>query len=903
MPRSSRSQVALGGIVSGEAVQAVIRRVLAQATHMIFEANHRDDVQPGDPKVGGHPAASSSSLHLLAALHLFVRQSQDWIASKPHASPTDHALHHLMGLLRDPASGEWLTEADSKRVMSRLRSFSKEGEPVFQSYHAASDPDAFGQLPSGSVGLPAVAAMYQALAFRYLEDRGLREPDGAHFWCLVGDSELREGSLLEALPEAAERQLGNVTWILDYNRQSLDGARVPGEVGLRGTDSARICDTVLANGWKVFEVRHGSRRRAAFLEPGGEVLERIFDKELGDFELQTLLAKGDGGLTRRHLIEKDASVRSVLSSRTDDEVQELLADLGGHDIEVLAEALRESKTDPDRPTFIIAHTLKGWGLASAAQPGNHSSLPSEEEVAELLSRSGLAQDDPYAHFEVGSAEGAWLERRGAELRSGIEACASARERVADRWTGELSRDLPATFGVDLRMVPTVHTQWMWGQIIAKLIRLGGEPGAAKNDLEESWSAAAPLVMTLSPDVGTTTQIAFAMDGKVYGPPPPVDYPARFEARDPKRPDLTPTRSAQARHIRMEIVESNAVLAMGAFGKLRDTTGVPLLPALTIYDFFIKRALDQLYYDLYWGASFLLIGTPSGVTLAPEGAQHSWKSDFQLPNLITWEPAFAIEMDWILADACRRHFQRDDAGRSGVLVRGVTRALPQKLLMERVRQQVRFSEVGSDEEILEALRADVLAGGYWLIDHRGAEGYEPGENVVTILVMGALVPEAVEASDRLLERGIHANVLVVTSADLLLGRLARPGSYEHLKQLGLNGDLHLRPGGRVEGSEAIVAAGRRIPIVSVCDGEPGLLDNAGSILGVKQIALGLEKPSKCGRPSDVYRYHGLNADSIHEACGQVLAETALEEIVIDRAALERILARSEGKRGDWKELWG
>lgn len=918
--------------VERELLESIALRALAQATCMIDEANHRDDIEPGDPKVGGHPAASASSLHLLGALHLLVREPQDWIASKPHASPTDHAYHHLLGLLREPESGEWMESEAAAEVMSRLRRFPRNGEAVFQSYHAESDPDAQGLLPSGSVGIPAVAALFSALAFRYLEDRGLREPDGAHFWCLIGDSEFREGSLLEALTEASEREVGNLTWILDYNRQSLDGARAPGEAGLRGTDDARIRDLVLAHGWELFEVRHGRRRRAAFRQPGGEALREVLEHGLADTELQALLYRSDGAVTRQRLIAKSPDLERALSGRLDHEVQALLADLGGHDIEAIADAYRESKKDPNRPTFIIAHTVKGWGLPNAAAPGNHSSLLESSEMEALLAQASLTREAPYAVFPTGSAPARWLEKRGAALRSGLDAQReSVRARAADS-SAELGSDWPIDFGIDLKLVPTIHTQWMWGQIIAKLIRLGtradraaAESARPLNDTEKRWEIAARHLMTLSPDVGTSTQLAYAMDGKVYGPPPAEDHPKSLDAHDPRRPDLTPTREPWARHLRFEITEANAMVALGAFGKLRDLTGVPILPALTIYDFFIKRALDQLYYDLYWGASFLLIGTPSGVTLAPEGAQHSWKSDLQLPNLITWEPAFAIEMEWIFADAVRRHFERDDRGRTGVLVRAVTRSLSQKVLWERLARQRRF-KVGGEagrlsleedgdgvpesrlpvverSQIESALREDVLCGGYLLIDYRGYAGYEPGENVVRILVMGALVLEAVAASDALLDRGIFADVVVVTSADLLLGRLGKGDGHVHLREkLGLAGDLHVKLREVRGEGDAILAAGRRVPIVSVCDGEPGLLDNAGSIAGVRQMALGLERPSKSGRPSDVYRYHGLDGEAIIEACGRVLAETALEEIVIDRDALKTILERADRPRGDWRELW-
>jgi pyruvate dehydrogenase E1 component len=213
----------------------------------------------------------------------------------------------------------------------------------------------------------------------------------------------------------------------------------------------------------------------------------------------------------------------------------------------------------------------------------------------------------------------------------------------------------------------------------------------------------------------------------------------------------------------------------------------------------------------------------------------------------------------------------------------------------------------DAEILAALQPDVLAGGYRLIDWRGYRGYQPGENVVELFVMGALVPEAIGAAKLLLDRGVYANVTVVTSPDLLCGELAKKTSYQHLVQtLGVTGRLHLRPAGGGSGplgaSDAIDLAGRRVPIVSVHDGEIGLLDNLGSAVGVPQIAKAVVKFSKSGTPAHIYRYHGLHAEGIAETCGQALSQTALETVQIHPETLALLRRQAGAPAGDWRELW-
>ncbi len=917
-------------------IERVTQRAFAHMIAMIHLANERPDADKTDPKVGGHPAACASSLDFLAALHLHVREPGDFVCCKPHASPVDHALHHALGLFRH-GDGRWFDDAESEAVMTRLRSFSHDKAPVFQSYHAEADPDSWRMLPSGSVGIPPVAAVYLALAYRYARQHGW-DVDEPHFWCMMGDSEFREGSLLEVLPEVAERELGNVTWIIDYNRQNLDGTRIPNNRGLKGTDADRIEGTAAANGWQVIQLRHGGFREKAFAAKGGEQLRKVFEEKLTDYHYQALLWKRDGQAMRAAILAEDKSCKTALDTMSDADVVRLWSDLGGHDHEAIVRALEQSKKDRLRPTLIIAHTVKGRGLVCQAANGNHSALPETSEVESILAARGLSMARPFERFAPNSDEGRFLTQRSQAFRLAMEALEAQRDANRQRVQSQIDAQggMPEALDINLKMSPITHTQWMWGQLAAKLVRIGvydelakagkeGKAGKAPTADEARWNPLADLMMTMAPDVGTSTNINPAMDEKIFGPRHDENWEQKLDLHERLRPELAPTDEAWTRHIRFEIAEANCMSAVGSFGKMDWFAGIPFLPMMTVYDFFIKRALDQLYYDLYWNSSFVLVGTPSGITLAPEGAQHSWKSDIQIPNLITWEPAFAIEMEWILCDAIRRHFARDNKGRSGVLIRAVTRALHQNLLLDWQRRQARWKrelpegallgmtaqdgglhekEVphAKDAEILASLRTDALAGGYRLIDWRGYRGYQPGENVVELFVMGALVPEAAAAAEQLLDRGVYANVTVVTCPDLLCGELAKKDGYRHLVHtLGVNGNLHLRQGPLGAG-DAIDLAGRRVPIVSVHDGEIGLLDNLGSVVGVPQVAKAVVKFSKSGTPAHIYRYHGLHAEGIAEACGQALAQTALQQVTLHPEALA-MLQRQQGQpAGDWRELW-
>lgn len=921
--------------INREVLESVARRAHYLATQMIFQANHRTDKEKGDPKIGGHPAACASSLHILGALHLVVKTGFDHIANKPHASPTDHSYNYLMELfLKNDLSR--MSADDMDTAMNGLRKYSQNGEPVFQSYHSAYDSDHHNFFPSGTVGIPPVKAGYLALAYRYAREHGYEVPD-AHFWALCGDSEFREGSMYEAVPDFAERELGTLTWIVDYNRQSLDGHRITNQKIMNGTDADRIERTMAANGWEVIQVRHGSKRQALFAKKdGGAAFQDFIENGLEDYELQSLLLVKDMKALKKGLIKEHPQLKKFLETVTDQELFDAIRDFGGHDIVLMAEALMKSKESKRKPTIIIAHTLKGWGLRSAAQPGNHSSLPTEEEVIQLREKQGIPATKLYERFPANSSEGKFLKERGEDLLKDIKTQFDLKSKNQNFFLEKLQAwgEIPTSLDINTKMTSYPHTQWMLGQLMAKLVRIAntptddkqlGEKQKALLPTEKPWKLPGELFITMAPDVGTSTNLNPAMDGKIFGAPVVIDYEADLGVKDEKLPDLVPGEEENDRFLRFEIAEGNVMSCVGAFGRMRDTLGIPIVPLMTVYDFFVKRALDQYFYNLYWKSSFICVGTPSGVTLSPEGAQHGWKSDIQIPNQITWEPFFCQELDWIMCDAIKRHVLNDNVGRNGVMLRLVTRGAEQKDMMHYLKKQARFKsggegllarseyaitgaqneeEVGTldDASILATIREEVLKGAYYLIDYRGYAGYEPGDNVVQIFAMGSLVTEAIKASEALLAQGVYANVIVVTSSDLLMGIQGHEDNYEYLRNgLGVDSNLYLKRTDEVSSGDLITVAGRRIPVVSVHDGEAGLLDNIGSIIGVRQESCAVRKHSKCGRPSEIYSFHGIDAESVVEACGKVLAETALEKVIVNEKTLED--TQAAGKTSShWSELW-
>ncbi len=924
---------------SKDVLDQICLRAHYLANQMIFQANHRKNKEAGDPKIGGHSSASSSALHILGAIHLVAKTGFDYIANKPHASPADHSFNYLLDLFLK-ADGSRLSTEEKNSAMMGLRAYATEENPyVFQSYHSAYDCDFHNFLPTGTVGIPQVNAGYLALAYRFAKKHGYKVPD-AHFWCILGDSEFREGSLFEATPDFAEREIGNLTWIVDYNRQSLDGHRIVNKNIMHGTDADRIERTMAANGWEVIQVRHGQKRETLFKMKNGETFKNLLEVEMDDYTLQSLLLIKDHKNLKKEMLERFASTKNFLKDVSESDLFAALRDFGGHDILAMADALEKSKKTTRQPTIIIAHTLKGWGLDMAASQSNHSALPDQEEMDLLQKKQGLSGETLFAGFDAKTSEGKFLKERGEKLYTDIQAQKKLKEENWQYFQAQITKDggIPDSLNINLKMANHPHTQWMLGQCTAKLTRIANTNRMAEKikdgqksltEEEVRWKLPAEMLTTMAPDVGTSTNLNPAMDGKIFGAPTVQDLETQMGVKDTKSPDLIPGEDNSDRFLRFEIVEANTMSCVGSYGKLREQLGIPILPLMTVYDFFIKRALDQYFYNLYWKSSFILVGTPSGVTLSPEGAQHGWKSDFQIPNQITWEPAFCQELDWILAESVRRHMTGDNEGRNGVLIRGVTRGLDQKLLLNNLKKQVRFKldssnklcvsqfplegavdestlETMGEADIFSTLKNEVLRGAYYLVDYRGYQNYEPGDNVVHIFCMGSLVTEALAASEELLGRGVYANVIVVTSSDLLCGTLAHQNNYALLKsELGISGDLYLQPAmnGHSTQGELITLSGRRVPIVSVHDGEPGLLDNLGSVVGVKQESLAVRKHSKCGRPSEIYNYHHIDREAIVEACGKVLSETAMESVRLQTSLLEQaVTPTTTASSNDWQQLW-
>ena len=678
-----------------EILESIQRRVLWLSTWMVHEANARPSAD--GTKVGGHQASSASVVSLLTALYFKALRPGDVVATKAHAAPAFYAIQFLRGRL------------DGARLAT-LRAFG--GLQAYPSRRK--NPDVV-DLSTGSMGLGAVMTTFGALATRYLVDHGAaRVPE--RFVVMVGDAELDEGNVWEALGEAPLTRLGgDVLWIVDVNRQSLD--RVVPE-----TRTRQLGDLFRAHGWRVRELRWGRTLEAAFRRPGGERLRgRLETMPSRDYQR---LLRLPAGAVRKTLVTTpdgalDAELDRALADVADDALPALVADVGGHDLASILDALDEAERERGRPAVILADTIKGWGLPSAADPLNHTMVTSPAQIAELRDAFGVAPGEEWAGFDPASEEAAYV--RG----------------LPPLWTAPRRAAAPSVpTNLDETYEGAMSTQEAFGRVLGAL---GRRPEG-------------DAIVTASADVAVTTHLAGWINRKgVYAaearPDPFADAPQAMAWRE----------SPAGRHIELGIAEHNLFLLLGALGLTAELSGTTLLPIGTLYDPFVPRGLDALYHALYAGGRFVVAATPSGVTLSPEGGAHQSvitpSIGVALPAIAYFEPAFAREVEWILLDGLAAIAAREG---ESLYLRLSTRPVSQALAPATTPEY----------------RDAVLRGGYRLSDARDRSGYA-ADRAVHLFAAGVMVTEALEAARTLAGHGVFANVFVVTSPDRLYRGLRAP----------------------------------------------------------------------------------------------------------------------------------
>lgn len=768
------------------------RKVLWLASWTIHNANHVRPNQDG-LKIGGHQASSASLATIMTALYFQALRPEDRVAVKPHASPIFHAIQYLLG----------------NQTRANLENF--RGFKGAQSYPSRTKDVDDVDFSTGSVGLGVAQTLFASLVQDYVKAKGWAKdlPEG-RMVSLVGDAEMDEGNIFEALQEGWKHGLRNTWWIVDYNRQSLDAV-------IREGLWERLENIFRAFGWDVVILKYGALMQAAFQEEGGERLRDWIDRCPN--QLYSALTYQGGAAWRKRLLDDlgdQGPVTRLIERRSDEELALLMGNLGGHDLPSLLDAFAEARTH-DRPVCFIAYTIKGAGLPLAGHKDNHSGLMTPAQMEAFRAANAVRPGHEWDRFEGLSLPEAELD---AFLKR-VPFAAKGRRRHA-------AAAVPVPAALAAPSQKALSTQAAFGLILNEL-------GREKTELAER-------IVTTAPDVTVSTNLGAWVNRRgLFAKSALADLFKKERIPSTYSWDFSP----DGQHFELGIAESNLFILLSALGLSHSLFGERLLPIGTVYDPFVMRAADQMNYACYQDARFLLVATPSGVTLAPEGGAHQSIATplvgMAQDGLACFEPAFADElavtMRWAFdymqregeGEPDERNWLRDETGGSVYL------RLSSRVLEQPVRTM--------DAE----LESGIVQGAYWL--------RRPGPNAqVVVAYSGVVAPEAIEAVGMLGEDRRDVGLLAVTSADRLH---AGWSAAQRARERG-------KPHARSHVERLLEGVPPHCALVTVQDGHPAGLGWLGSVQGHRTRALGVEHFGQTGTIADLYRHHGLDAQAIVRA---------------------------------------
>ncbi|EDP63129.1 Transketolase, central region [alpha proteobacterium BAL199] len=775
-------------------MRALERKVLWHAMWTIHNANHiresRDHI-----KVGGHQASCASVATLMTALYFDVLRPQDRVAVKPHASPIFHAIQYMMG-------------RQSRDALERFRAYG--GAQSYPSRTKDADEVDFS---TGSVGLGVAMTLFASMVQDYVQLHNLvQDPEitaqgPGRMISVLGDAELDEGNIYEAMLEGWKYDVRNLWWIIDYNRQSLDGVVSDGLF-------RKIQEFFKTVDWQVVTLKYGKKLERVFKLPGGDVLEKWIDDCPNEiYSALTFKGQsGEPGAWRERLkldLKGVSGIKAILDDHDDEALHTLMTNLAGQDMEAVLEAFHA--VEDDAPRCFIAYTIKGYGTPLAGHKDNHAGLMTPDQMTRFKAQNGIADGQEWDLFAEAGLPAQTLKDyvKGVSFNApGSRIHSAPKVELPDR--------------LNLRINKTMATQQAFGSIL--------------NELARGNSALASRIVTTSPDVTVSTNLG-----------PWVNQRGIFSLdvrNDVFRDEQVASaqkwmRHGGGQHLELGIAESNLFILLGALGLSGPLFGTRLLPVGTLYDPFIQRGLDSLNYACYQGARFMVVATPAGITLAPEGGAHQSISTPLIglgqPGLSSFEPAYVDELAAIMRWGFE-HMQADDGG--SVYLRLSTRAVDQP-----------------DRTLGDAQTADLLAGAYWQIEPKaGAE--------LALLYSGPVVPEVLQAYEELAEDVPGLGVLAVTSNDRLY----------HDWQ----GGLRRRNGSGAGGSlveRLLSPLAPNAGLVTVHDGHPAALSWIGSATGRRLYPLGVSSFGQSGDIPDLYAHYGLDADAIVNMAATACLEAA------------------------------
>ncbi|MEP4979459.1 1-deoxy-D-xylulose-5-phosphate synthase N-terminal domain-containing protein [Ascidiaceihabitans sp.] len=774
-------------------LKTIEQRLLWLSHWMIHNANHIRPKADGI-KVGGHQASSASMVSIMTALYFQTLRPEDRVAVKPHASPIFHAIQYLM-------------DNQTREKMENFR-----GYGGVQSYPSRTKDIDDVDFSTGSVGLGVAVTSFASIVQDYIQAKSWgSEQKMGRMIALVGDAELDEGNIYEALQEGWKNDLRNCWWIIDYNRQSLDGV-------VREGLFKRVEQIFDAFGWDVVRVKYGHLQRAAFEETGGDKLRQWIDDCPN--QLYSALTFMGGAVWRERLMDAlgdQGDVTALIERRSDEELAELMENLGGNCVQTMADTF--AAIDHDRPVCFLAYTIKGWGTPIAGHKDNHGGLMNKTQMAEWQEYMGVAQGHEWDKFATVADPVVFKDEL---LKAPFFA------KGPRRYHDDVI-DVPS---IELTSDREISTQMAFGKIL--------------DNLSKGDSDLAERIVTTSPDVtGTTNLGPWVNRRKLFARDHQEDMFKTENIPSTAKWEFTP----EGQHIELGIAEMNLFLLLAAAGLSHSMFGKRLIPIGTVYDPFVSRGLDALNYACYQDARFIIVGTPSGVTLSYEGGAHQSIASpligMSQDGLAAFEPAFADElaviMEWSFNhlqkdgenDPDERTWLRDETGGS-VYLRLTTNPIEQP-----------------GKRVNDAFKQGAIDGAYWL--------REPGANCeVVIVYQGAVAPEAIKAAGMIGEGRRDVGVLAVTSADRL------NAGWAAAQRARANGNK--AAASHIE--TLLLGLPRNCVLITVIDGHPATLSWVGGVWGHQTISHGVEHFGQTGSIADLYRHFRIDADALVNSASEL-----------------------------------
>jgi pyruvate dehydrogenase E1 component len=659
--------------------------------------------------VGGHIATYASAATMLEVgfHHCFRNRGEgyggDIVMPQPHAAPGVYARAFLEGRLSE----------------TQLKNFRRELAPGggLCSYpHPRSMPD-FWQVPNASMGLSTPAAIYQARFSKYLENRGLKPANGGKIWCYIGDGESDEPEVLGTISVAAREKLDNLVLVINCNLQRLDGpVRGNGKIIQELERSFRGAD------WDVIKVIWGSGWDALLAADDRGILRHRMEECVdGDYQRYSIMP---GDAQREHWVQGDPELERMMNALTDDELRQIKR--GGQDPKKIFAAYQRAMESNGKPTVILIKTVKGDAMGESAQGRNTAhqkkNLDREERIA-------LARDYgiPLPEEEIAAAAFYRPPQDGEEMQYLL-----ARRRELGGFLPQRSVDCPVLKAPPLERFRSViegsgeravSTTMAVVRMLGQLLR---DPDIGQ------------LVVPIVPDEART----FGMDGLftsagIYSPDgqnyTPVDANSLLTYREAKDGQI----------LQEGICEAGAIASFQAAGTAYAVHGVPTIPFYIFYSMFGFQRVG----DMIWACAdqmcrgFLLGGTAGRTTLNGEGLQHEDGHSLVLastvPNLKSYDPAFACELAVIVREGIRRMYEAQENIFYYITVYNENYVMPPLPQSEEVRE-------------------GILRGAYcW---RRSEQAGAP----VHLLASGTIMQRAIAAAELLEDWGFAVHLWSVTS---------------------------------------------------------------------------------------------------------------------------------------------